>query len=155
MKTKTHTISYSTCELNELNAEDKVLINNALEALNNSYSPYSHFKVGAAIMAEDGTIIKGCNQENMAYPSGLCAERSALFAMGSLGKKAKTIALAARNENDDPATAMPCGSCCQALIEHEKLISKHDIRVLILCKDESVIVFDNIKSLLPFSFELE
>ena len=106
-------------QMNELTAEERSLIASAMEGTNRSYSPYSHFHVGAAILLKDGTTVIGCNQENAAFPSGICAERSAIFAAGAQypDQPVKMLAIAARNENgelqEDPVS--PCGPCRQVI----------------------------------------
>lgn len=87
------TKSFET-QVDELGSEEQIAVRAALEAVKNSYSPYSNFKVGASLLLENGETILGSNQENVAYPSGLCAERSALFAYGSSGNKSKIKILA-------------------------------------------------------------
>ena len=108
--------------LNELEAKDKELAQAAVEATELAYAPYSKFNVGAAVLFEDGVIIKGSNQENAAYPSGLCAERTALFyASASRPDKAMTaIAIAAAQNGalcETPAT--PCGACRQVMAQYQ------------------------------------
>ena len=97
-----------------------MLVNAAKEATKGSWSPYSGFKVGAALLLDDGTVVTGSNQENAAYPSGLCAERTALFAAGHAhpGKSVTALAIAARNDNGYTAQPItPCGACRQVLNE--------------------------------------
>ena len=113
MKKLSRTIEWSVLNGNELKSDDLMLINAAKEATAGSWSPYSGFKVGAALLLDDGTVVTGSNQENAAYPSGLCAERTALFTAGHAhpGKAVIALAIAARNENGytrQPIT--PCGS---------------------------------------------
>ena len=109
------------CHMEELDNTEIRLVKKAIEATERSYARYSNFKVGAALLLEDGTEVIGCNQENAAYPVTICAERSALFSAGAQYPElaVTTIAIAARNENGEllaePIT--PCGSCRQALIE--------------------------------------
>ena len=107
----------------ELTDSDKRLIEAAKEATKRSYAPYSHFHVGAAAMLDDGTIVTGSNQENAAYPSGLCAERTTLFHAGSEypDKAVTTLAIAASNSEgftEQPVT--PCGACRQVMLEAEQ-----------------------------------
>jgi len=122
--------------------------------LKSAYAPYSKFHVGAAILLDDGTIVKGNNQENVAYPSGLCAERVALFYASSSfpGKKILKIAISAMSEEfevDYPIT--PCGACRQALLEYENN-HESDIEVLLAGQSGKVIVVPSISWLLPLSF---
>ncbi len=151
-KVATEVQVYST--LSELSMEDQNLVLMAREAAKGAYAPYSHFNVGAALLLENGTIIKGNNQENAAYPSGICAERVAVFAAGANypGVKIKTMAVTAFSLNakiDSPIT--PCGSCRQVMSEYETK-SNSDIR-LILCADcDEIWVLESVKSTLPLLF---
>ena len=117
----------------ELSKEKQDLINKAKEQVNKAYAPYSGFHVGAAIELENGIIITGSNQENSAYPSGLCAERVAMFYANSQYPEVavKTLAIAAYTNGNfisDPVT--PCGSCRQVLLETETRFEK-DITILL------------------------
>lgn len=148
-------ISYETYDsLTALPENDKMLCNKAKEALATSYSPYSKFKVGTAIQLQDGEVVLGSNQENVAYPSGLCAERVALFTIGSKNPNAviTTMAITAFTENFDiknPVTS--CGACLQVMAEFEQK-QKQPITVLFYCLNGKVIKVNGIKSLLPFVF---
>ncbi len=140
-------------QIEELAVEEQILVKAAIKATDNSYAKYSHFHVGAALLLEDGSIVTGANQENAAYPSGLCAERSAIFAAQSQHPEfsIKTIAIAARN--DDGFTRQPispCGACRQVMMEMEDRY-KSDVRVL-LYGVEGVYAIRSIKDLLPVSF---
>lgn len=146
-------IDYCLMDKQELDDKEQLLIDTALEATKKSYNPYSHFSVGAAVLLDDGSIVVGTNQENVAYPSGLCAERTALFASRLKEGKICCIAIAARNENNEISTAYPCGACRQVMMEFEKNISKQKIKVLILKDDNKILCFNSIDSLLPFSFD--
>lgn len=138
----------------ELSADDMQLVELAREATYRSYSPYSHFRVGAAIRLDNGEIVVGSNQENVAYPSGTCAERSACFYAGARYPEAKflTIAIAARDTDGNFVAnpIAPCGACRQALLENE-IRAGHNVRV-ILSGVDSVYILPSIKSLLPFAF---
>ncbi|MBP5258080.1 MAG: cytidine deaminase [Prevotella sp.] len=139
--------------INELSDSDRELIEAAKKATDNSYSPYSHFRVGAALRLSDGRIVIGANQENAAFPSGLCAERSAIFAAQSNWpeQSIESIAIAARNENGFVAVPVsPCGSCRQVMLEMEERY-KHPIRVL-LYGTQGVHVINSVKDLLPLCF---
>lgn len=140
--------------LDELSAEDMQLVELAREATYRSYSPYSHFRVGAAIRLDNGETVVGSNQENVAYPSGTCAERSACFYAGARYPEAKflTIAIAARDTDGNFVAnpIAPCGACRQALLENE-IRAGHNVRV-ILCGVDSAYILPSIKSLLPFAF---
>lgn len=138
----------------ELNDTDKALCLEAQKALDGSHSPYSNFKVGAALRLKSGRIIYGSNQENAAYPSGLCAERVALFAWGANFANDPIEAMAVTAHTDKfiinkPIT--PCGSCLQVLAEYEKKQSS-PIRTLLYCKDGAVWATNAADSFLPFMF---
>ena len=141
-------------QIHELTEEERNLVALAIEGTTRSYAPYSHFHVGAAILLKDGTTIIGFNQENAAFPSGICAERSAIFAAGAQhpDQPVMMIAIAARNEKgelqDEPVS--PCGPCRQVLIETEKRFH-HAVRILLYGKKHIYIV-DGISELMPLSF---
>ncbi len=142
----------------KLPQEEALLLEKALEATANAYAPHSQFRVGCAVLLDDGEIILGNNQENRAYPSGLCAERTALFHIGAMGKagKIRTIAIRARSERtaiDEPA--MPCGACRQVMVEYEK---QAGTPFVILSQGETgpILRLESVQdSLIPFSFDLE
>ena len=141
-------------EYEELNREDRELVNAACEATQRSYAPYSHFSVGAAARLADKTIVTGSNQENAAYPSGLCAERTTLFYANSRypDQAVDTLAIAARNERgeylEDPIP--PCGACRQVMMETENRF-KHPMRIL-LFGQKGIYELKNVGALLPLSF---
>jgi len=140
--------------IHELNGSDQNLCLEAVNATANSHSPYSKFKVGAALLLQSGKIIHGSNQENVAYPSGLCAERVALFHWGATypNDPIETIAITAYTDNFElikPVT--PCGSCLQVMAEFEKKQGK-PIRVILYCIDGPVWITNGIESFLPFLF---
>ena len=140
--------------LDELESSDRMLAQAAIEATSQSYAPYSHFNVGAAVMYEDGEIVKGANQENAAYPSGLCAERTALFyASASRPDKAMTsLAIAASQEGKlckIPAT--PCGACRQVMAEYQTK-SGRPMEIL-LVGAEKIWKFAKVDDLLPLIFD--
>jgi len=149
------TISYQRFQdINELDPADIDLCLKAEEALETSYSPYSKFRVGTAILLADGEVILGSNQENVAYPSGLCAERVALFAIGALrpGAVIKSMAITAQTDNFEitkPVT--PCGACLQVMSEFEQRQST-EIDVIFHCIGGEALKVTGIKSLLPFAF---
>lgn len=141
-------------DFDELSPSDRALVDLAREATYRSYAPYSHFKVGAAIALENGEIITGSNQENAAFPSGTCAERSACFYAHSQYPDTgfSKIAVAARAGDDQfvENPVPPCGACRQALLEYETL-AKHDVEVLLVGRN-SVYRLPSVKSLLPLAF---
>jgi len=126
----------------------------AQEAANDAYAPYSNFLVGAALLLEDGTMFKGSNQENAAYPSGLCAERTALFALSAHypNKKIRLLAVTARRRSELTfLAAMPCGACRQVMGEYEHK-QQADIPVLLQAADGKFYRFKRVADLLPFQF---
>lgn len=141
-------------QLDELTAEERNLIQMAIEATGHSYAPYSHFRVGAAILLQNGQTFVGCNQENAAFPSGICAERSAIFAAGAQcpDQPVTMLAIAARNEQgelqEEPVS--PCGPCRQVLIETETRFHQ-PVRIL-LYGEKRIYIVDSIKQLMPLSF---
>lgn len=138
---------------NELNAEDRELVELAKEATKNSYSPYSQFKVGAALRLADGTIVTGSNQENASYPLGLCAERTAIFHAQHMhpDQPIKALAIAAfANGHFYPEPISPCGACRQVMLEVEDRY-KQPMRVL-LYGSGGTHVLNSVKALLPFQF---
>ncbi len=140
--------------IDELSETDRKLVEKSQQALSSSYSPYSHFRVAAAVLLENGEIICGTNQENAAYPSGLCAERVALFYANSKYPEVavEMIAISASGNNID-CTAKPispCGSCRQVILETENRFQK-PIKI-ILYGQEKIVVFENAKDLLPLAF---
>jgi cytidine deaminase len=141
--------------IDDLDEAQKKVVESAVDAINTSYSPYSKFAVGAALLLDDGSIIKGSNQENMAYPSGTCAERAALFTYGSKGLTSKILKLAvfARfHDSESLAFGAPCGGCRQVMLEYE-LKQDHPFEVIFF-HGNSYIISSSAKSLLPFHFQL-
>lgn len=138
----------------ELSPEHKSLIEKAKEQVKKAYAPYSGFFVGAAIELENGAVFAASNQENAAYPSGLCAERAAMFyANGQYpDTPVRTIAIAAYTNGEflkKPVT--PCGACRQVLLESESRFNSN-IAVLLYGSDETYLI-ENVKQLLPLCFE--
>lgn len=138
----------------ELPAEERQLVEAARESVKHSYSPYSHFKVGAAIILENGVIITGNNQENAAYPSGLCAERTAAFYASSQYPDVpfKKLAITSINPlQKDKMPISPCGACRQALLEYEHKFEQK-IEVILAAEEGDIYIFESIAALLPYSF---
>lgn len=137
----------------ELNSRDRALVDAAREATGGSYAPYSRFSVGAAIELANGSIVTGANQENAAFPSSMCAERTAAYyaSANHPGVAMTAIAIAARLSDDtfQRRPISPCGACRQALLEYEHLYGP--IRVL-LYGEEGIYELPDVASLLPFSF---
>jgi cytidine deaminase len=134
--------------------EDQQLVKAALEAQKGSYSPYSDFQVGAALRLTNGVIVKGANQENIAYPSGLCAERTAMFWAGANYPDVPfdTLAIAGSDHGvlcESPAS--PCGACRQVMAEYQK---KHNRPLkIILIGSQRIRKFHCVDDLLPFIFD--
>jgi cytidine deaminase len=142
--------------LADLPAEDRMLVRHAQRASAAAYAPYSGFQVGAAVLLDSGEVVSANNQENAAYPSGLCAERTALFYAGAgrPGAAVKAIAIAAqRSGQPSPSPAYPCGACRQVMLECERR-GKLPVRV-IMYGEERTEVAHSVADMLPLSFELE
>jgi cytidine deaminase len=142
------------CSYEALNFDEKKWIDYAKEASTRAYSPYSKFNVGAAVVLENGEIITGSNQENVAFPSGLCAERTALFYANSRypEQAVKAMAIAAYTDGDFlDRPISPCGSCRQVVLETE-LRYKQPVRIYLYGKS-MVYVIDSVKDLLPLAFD--
>lgn len=155
MENITQSFSYTVCRFEELDASDRKLVEEARQATGTSYSPYSRFRVGAAVLMDNGKTVCGSNQENVAYPSGLCAERCALFYAQSRFPEAvpMTLAIAARQE-DGSFTAQPitpCGSCRQVFTEIRTRTGR-PMRVLLFGTKKCLIIEDA-TLLMPFSFD--
>ena len=155
MTSKEIKIAYTEyASIEELQPQDRLLAEAAVEAVALSYAPYSNFNVGAAVQFEDGEIVKGANQENAAYPSGLCAERTALFyASASRPDKAMTAIAIAAGQNghicESPAT--PCGACRQVMAQYQ---SKGGMPMaVILIGASKVWKFEKVDDLLPLIFD--
>jgi len=138
---------------NELQSEEKKLIDCAKDACTRAYAPYSQFQVGAAVLLANGEIVAGSNQENVAFPSGLCAERTALFYANSQypEQAVKSLAVAAYTQGDfidHPIS--PCGACRQVILETE-IRFKSPVRIYLYGKSE-IYVIEGIGNLLPLAF---
>ncbi|RTL09858.1 MAG: cytidine deaminase [Flavobacteriaceae bacterium] len=147
------TISVLTKE--ELSQEETSLMSQAFEARSKAYAPYSKFTVGAAILLDNGIVIQGSNQENAAYPSGLCAERVAIFYAGSTYPNAKIVKMfitASPQDRDLEEPIPPCGSCRQAIAEYE---FKQDtpIAIFFMGAKGDIYKSDSLKNILPLVFD--
>ena len=152
---KQYDITNTVCvySMDELPIEDRQLVHAAMEATKTSYAPYSHFCVGAAARLADGLVVMGSNQENAAFPSGLCAERTALFAANTQHPDTPVVALAIAAYTQghflaDPIS--PCGACRQVIMEVEDRY-RQPIRIL-LYGTSGIHVVDTVKALLPLYF---
>lgn len=151
MKRQKIELYYDIFDINELSTEERLLVDAAFKATIRSYAPYSHFHVGAAVMLDNGTILTGSNQENAAYPSGLCAERTALFYANSQYPDIAVKALAIAT-TDAENVITPCGACRQVMVETENRYGK-PIKIL-LCGAKEVYVIESAANLLPLTFKL-
>jgi len=151
-------ISYEILDFDDLPTDEQQLLKAAMTATENSYAPFSNFYVGCALQLTDGEIITGNNQENVAFPSGLCAERTALFYAGSIGKaeQVRKMAIRARSANFElaqPPTS--CGACRQVMVEYEKMAGQPYV-ILMQGESGKVLKMNGVKnSLMPFSFDLD
>ncbi|QED38818.1 cytidine deaminase [Antarcticibacterium arcticum] len=144
---------YDSCE--ELPQEIQDLMDRAIDARDKAYAPYSKFKVGAAVLLDNGEVITGSNQENASYPSGLCAERTAIFYAGAMYPEAKflKIALSAKSLNHRVITPIPpCGSCRQAIAEYE-VKQESPIEIYFMGETGKVVKSHSLKELLPLIFD--
>ena len=142
-------------DINELSAEDKMLMSKAVEARGNAYAPYSKFNVGAALLLANGEIVLGNNQENAAYPSGMCAERVAIWNAGAIfpGIKIKKLAITASSTITKVNKPVgPCGACRQTLSEFE-IYQNEPFSVVFMGEIGAVVKTPSLLSLLPFSFD--
>jgi cytidine deaminase len=139
----------------ELTPEVQELINSAVEVRKKAYAPYSNFKVGAALLLDNGAIVLGSNQENAAYPSGLCAERVAIFHAGAIYPNAiiLKIAITAASEIHQTISPIPpCGACRQSIAEYE-IKQDNPIELYFMGETGAVYKSDSLKNLLPFMFD--
>jgi len=141
--------------IDALEKEDAFLMKKAIEARGKSYAPYSNFHVGAALLLDNGAIVLGNNQENAAYPSGMCAERVAIWKAGSEYPNMNVVKLAITASSvNNPVTKPvgPCGACRQSLLEYE-IKQATPFKMLLMGEVGEVIITDSLVSLLPFSFD--
>lgn len=144
-------------DVSELSLSDQELLSNAKEALKDAYAPYSKFQVGCALRLQNGEIVTGNNQENAAYPSGLCAERVAIFYAGAKfpGVPIEAMAITARSDNfevNQPVSS--CGACLQSMNEYEM---KYQIPMRIILQGETgkIRIAVGLQNFLPFRFDLK
>ena len=145
-------LEYSSSD--ELEAADRELCQAAIEAIDGAYAIYSHFYVGAAVRLSDGSIVKGANQENAAYPSGLCAERTAMFAASAMHPELELtgIAIAARQNGVlCPEPAAPCGACRQVMAQYQTKSGKP--MSVIMVGEGTIWKFRSVDDILPLIFD--
>lgn len=155
MKTVRLAINYEEySSIEEMDPKDQALVREAIEAQKGSYAPYSRFNVGAAVLLEDGTVVRGANQENAAYPSGLCAERTAMFAAGANhpGKAMVSLAIVGGfGHSVSPTPCSPCGACRQVMAEYQTISGK-PLSVIMFGTDKAW-KFSRVDDILPFIFD--
>jgi cytidine deaminase len=157
MKPFSVSVSGIAYQLEELGPADRALLEAAKAMTANAYAPYSQFFVGAALRLENGKVVEGSNQENAAYPSGLCAERVAIFAASSQypGMTVEAMAIAVSTKKFDVSEPLsPCGGCRQVLMEYRHR-QKSPMRIILGGTGNTVWVFEDVCSLLPFSFNAD
>ena len=149
---QTFTIPYKTLDRSELSEQDRQLEERALEVAQKAYAPYSCFHVGAAVLLANGEIVTGSNQENAAYPSGTCAERTALFWAGAQWPDVavERLAIVAINSTGRVPFISPCGSCRQVIMETTTRF--HPFPILLM-GEEKTILLEDCRYLLPFGFD--
>lgn len=156
MKQLSITMNVKVCSLQELSVDEQRLVAHAKEASQRSYSPYSHFQVGTSLLLADGTVLTGSNQENAAYPSGMCAERIVLYYAGSQYPNIPIKTMAIASFIDGRFTRRPCppcGACRQVMLETESRQNGTPIRVVLYGEDECYIIEGGTKELLPLQFD--
>ncbi|MBX2942099.1 MAG: cytidine deaminase [Cyclobacteriaceae bacterium] len=144
-------------QVEDLDAESRYLVHKAKEAAQHAYAPYSKFYVGTAILLEDDILVIGNNQENVAYPLSMCAERVALYTAASShpDKKLKKMAVVAHKKNQKELTPItPCGGCRQVMLEYETA-QKKPIQIVMLTEGSGWIILPSVSFLLPYSFNQE
>lgn len=142
-------------DISELPVNDRFLMEKAIGVRKTAYAPYSQFRVGAALLLEDGTVVLGSNQENAAYPSGLCAERAGLYAAASAhpGKRVVKIAISAASDKGNTNHPIPpCGSCRQSIMEYEQR-DQQPIEIFFMGENGAVMTSESMANLLPLSFD--
>ncbi|WP_264566581.1 cytidine deaminase [Flavobacterium sp. N3904] len=153
IKITTEIIVYDSIQ--ELPTLVQDLMEKAIEVKRNAYAPYSKFRVGCAILLDNGAIVLGSNQENAAYPSGLCAERVAIFQAGSIYPEAHILKIAITASSDINLTdtpVPPCGSCRQSIAEYE-IRQSSPIEIYFMGEIGQIYKSASLKNLLPFMFE--
>ena len=155
MQEKKIELNFISAHFSELDTQEQELINNAKSVFQTAYAPYSGFIVGASVLLENGKIINGSNQENVAYPSGLCAERVAIFYVGAKFPdiKIKTIAVSVLSKSFEVKDVIsPCGACRQVMAEYEDKQGE-PIKVILHSPTDQVLIANKVEDLLPFMFK--
>lgn len=147
-------VLYKFSKPEDLTELDRQLLQKAKEAVTTSYAPYSRFHVGCALVLENGVVVKGSNQENIAYPSGLCAERVAIFHAGSAypDVPVKAMAITAKAESFEiKEPVMSCGACLQSMSEYELKFNK-PIRIILQGETGDIYIAEGLKTFMPYMF---
>ena len=155
MQEKKIELSFTSANLSELSTQEQQLVENAKSAFKTAYAPYSGFLVGASVLLANGEVISGSNQENVAYPSGLCAERVALFYAGAKYPdiKINTIAVSIFSQKFKEVDVIsPCGACRQVMAEYEDK-QEQPIKVILHSPTDEVLIANTVESLLPYMFK--
>lgn len=145
-------VEYRQGQLGDLSEADQLLVAQAKDSREHAYAPYSFYKVGAAVRLKSGEIVIGSNQENAAYPSGLCAERVAFFAAGAKYPESEFDTVAIVTKSDGAVPASSCGSCRQVMAEYEQRQGQ-PIRVIFADDEGNVLITNSVADLIPFAFE--
>ncbi|MBS3774506.1 MAG: cytidine deaminase [Bacteroidales bacterium] len=153
-KKEHHSIFYECSSLSELSPSDRQLVEKAETAASNAYAPYSEFHVGSAVLLENGRSFVGNNQENVAFPSGLCAERVAVFYAKAQFPEVpiETLAIAALKKGklaEEPPA--PCGGCLQVLLENERR-DQHPIKI-VLYGSNKIVMGEGVRQFMPLGFD--
>lgn len=149
-------VRFTSCSFSELSESLQRLVDAAKRKTADAYCPYSHFHVGAAALLADGTMVTGSNQENVAYPSGLCAERTTLFSANANYPSTPVVALAVAcyiNGRFTTKPGAPCGACRQVMWETEHRFGSS--MQVVLYGEQECYVFDSASDLMPISFEAD
>lgn len=154
MKKLTWSAEFEMGSIDDLNKADRELIDIAKQNREHAYAPYSRFKVSAVAKLSTGETVAGLNQENAAYPSGLCAERVALFAAGAQYPQSKVESLVILTESIGDVPATSCGACRQVMMESENRQSQ-PIRVLFADESGKVLITHSVADLIPFAFHAD
>ena len=154
MGSRTWTSKVEVVEAAQLPKQLQVLLKSAHQAADKAYAPYSHFQVGSAVQLSNGEVVQGSNQENMAYPSGMCGERVAVFAAGAQhpGVTMESVAIVSPSHNAIAEAFMPCGGCRQVLLEAERRQGT-PIQIILQVRDEVVTMSASAANLMPFAFD--
>ena len=156
MKEKIIKLVFQSACFSELEDQDQELIRNAKNSANDAYAPYSGFMVGASLLLDNGKVVNANNQENVAYPSGLCAERVGMFYASAEYPNVviNTIAIVAFSKSFEVKDIVsPCGSCRQVMAEYEEKQNKN-IKVILYSSDDNIMILDSVKDLLPLLFHM-